>query len=298
MLLSIIIPVYNTPIKYIKECIESLIHITLPKDEYEVIMIDDGSTEKKVLHYIESINTESFTLFKKKNGGLSSARNYGISKSKGMYIYPLDSDDKICDEYSFFIDVLKEEKVELLYGNYYVFGTDNFKVVCPKFSRLRQLYDQNLLPACSFYKKEVWKKIGGYDESFKTIEDWDFWARCVIANVNFTQIDKCAYHYRVVLDGKSMIQTTMNLKESFLEKIRNKIPPLQLSKKELDSFVWEYATGFENKTAFNKIVNRYLEERLFDRDLQKKLLKLRVKYYKKKWYKLIYLFIGLFLPNK
>lgn len=298
MLLSVIIPVYNTPVEYIKECIESLVYVNLPNEEYEILMVDDGSTDKAVLEYIESINTKNFTLLRKENGGLGSARNWGISKAKGYYIYPLDSDDKLSNEYSFFLDIIKERKVDILYGNYYVFGTNTYKVVCPKFSRLRQLYDQNLLPVCSFFKKEVWGKVGGYDETFKTIQDWDFWARCVVANIPFTQIDKCAYHYRVVLDGKSMAQSMINSKGFYLEKLRDKIPPLQLSKEELDTFVWEYANGAENRDKFHEVIEKHIEENLFSKNLQKKLLTLRVKYYKTKWRKLPRFIADLLLPAK
>lgn len=91
MKLSIIVPVYNVG-NYITRCLNSILEQNL--DEYEVIIINDGSTdnsERKAREFCDK--HENFKLYTKENGGLSSARNYGLSKAKGEYIYFLDSDD-------------------------------------------------------------------------------------------------------------------------------------------------------------------------------------------------------------
>ena len=88
---SIIIPVYNTE-KYLDRCLSSVFNQTF--SDYEVIVVNDGSTdssEEIVNEYKD--NHSNLKYFYKKNGGLSSARNYGVSKSCGEYILFLDSDD-------------------------------------------------------------------------------------------------------------------------------------------------------------------------------------------------------------
>jgi len=90
---SIIIPIYNTE-KYLKECLDSVKNQTL--QEWECICVDDGSTDssKKIIEsYVEE--DERFQLICKENGGQSSARNVGIDRATGEYIYYLDSDDSI-----------------------------------------------------------------------------------------------------------------------------------------------------------------------------------------------------------
>lgn len=93
--LSIIVPMYNCE-NYIETCVDSLLNQELSLNEYEIIIIDDGSTdnsraivEKKYNNY-ENIRIISF-----KNGGQSYARNKGIENAKGKYIFFVDADDYI-----------------------------------------------------------------------------------------------------------------------------------------------------------------------------------------------------------
>lgn len=90
---SVIIPVYNVE-KYIEECLISVLNQTLK--EIEIICIDDGSTDD-TLRILNNLKEEDsrICIISQENKGLSSARNQGILKSKGQYIFYLDSDDKL-----------------------------------------------------------------------------------------------------------------------------------------------------------------------------------------------------------
>lgn len=90
-LISVIIPVYNSE-PYLMECIESVLNQTYYN--YEIILIDDGSTDKSPQlcdRYAE--NYKNIKVFHKTNGGASSARNHGLRYANGSYLYFLDSDD-------------------------------------------------------------------------------------------------------------------------------------------------------------------------------------------------------------
>ena len=90
---SVIVPVYNVE-KYISKCIESVKGQTLT--DFECLIIDDGTKDKSIEKAIEAIgNDERFKIYHKTNGGLSDARNYGIDKATGEYLFFLDSDDYI-----------------------------------------------------------------------------------------------------------------------------------------------------------------------------------------------------------
>jgi glycosyltransferase involved in cell wall biosynthesis len=95
-LISVIIPVYNIE-KYISKCLDSVLNQTLDRDKYEVIIIDDGSTDKSL--EICKQKTKGFDNAKiiehKKNKGLGPARNTGIKEAKGEYLYFIDGDDYI-----------------------------------------------------------------------------------------------------------------------------------------------------------------------------------------------------------
>lgn len=97
MFLSIIIPLYNTE-DYIEECLDSVLAASIPKEDYEVIVIDDGSTDgSKAL--VEAYQNKhagfNIKLHSQENRGLGAARNIGIEKAKGDYLYFLDSDDRL-----------------------------------------------------------------------------------------------------------------------------------------------------------------------------------------------------------
>ena len=92
-LISIIIPVYNVE-KYLRQCLDSVLSQTYTN--YEVIMVDDGSTDSSYDICLEySIKDSRFKSFQKENGGASSARNIGLDKADGKYVFFLDSDDWI-----------------------------------------------------------------------------------------------------------------------------------------------------------------------------------------------------------
>jgi glycosyltransferase involved in cell wall biosynthesis len=87
-MVSVIIPTYNRE-KYLEEAIVSVVNQTY--DNFEILVIDDGSK----LNYAETIcnKFEKCNYYYKNNGGLSSARNFGIKKARGNYIAFLDDDD-------------------------------------------------------------------------------------------------------------------------------------------------------------------------------------------------------------
>ena len=92
-LISIIIPIYNTE-EYLERCLDSIINQSYKN--LEIILVDDGSTDlsKEICNnYLKK--DKRIKYFKKENGGLSSARNYGIKKANGKYIGFVDSDDVI-----------------------------------------------------------------------------------------------------------------------------------------------------------------------------------------------------------
>lgn len=91
---SIIIPVFNTPEKYLRACIESIRNQT--EKDWEVIAVDDGS-EKECGDLLDKFASEDnrIRVFHKENQGVSSARNFGLKKTVGEFITFVDSDDTI-----------------------------------------------------------------------------------------------------------------------------------------------------------------------------------------------------------
>ena len=92
-LVSVIVPVYKVE-DYLRQCLDSIINQTYKN--LEIILVDDGSPDKCGEICGEYARNDSrITVYHKENGGLSDARNYGVSRSHGEYITFVDSDDVI-----------------------------------------------------------------------------------------------------------------------------------------------------------------------------------------------------------
>lgn len=115
--ISIIVPVYNCE-KYIFRCLKSIINQTYKN--LQIIVIDDGSTDS-TLKICEDIarNDCRIEIYSKENGGVSSARNFGLKKVKGDFISFVDADDFLeANMYSKMIYYLKDE--EIIVCNFYI----------------------------------------------------------------------------------------------------------------------------------------------------------------------------------
>lgn len=110
--LSIIVPMFNSE-KYIENLLANLLGF-FEKDNfnYQVILVDDGSTDKTILKVQEIIKNNSFfELYQCKHQGVSAARNFGISEARGKYITFVDSDDTL--NFSEFSKIKKKMKENL-----------------------------------------------------------------------------------------------------------------------------------------------------------------------------------------
>ena len=111
-LISIIVPVYNVE-NYLKKCIDSIIAQTY--HNLEIILVNDGSTDLSGQICNECAKRDSrIHVYYKENGGLSSARNFGIEKSNGDYIGFVDSDDYIAEDmYDFLLNEINRHDTDM-----------------------------------------------------------------------------------------------------------------------------------------------------------------------------------------
>jgi glycosyltransferase involved in cell wall biosynthesis len=98
MLLSVIIPVYNTE-SYLSRCFRSILDQGLDESDYEIVVINDGSSDNS-LAIIEAHAAEhrNIVIHSQANGGLGAARNEGIRRARGKYLYFVDSDDYVASQ--------------------------------------------------------------------------------------------------------------------------------------------------------------------------------------------------------
>lgn len=94
-MISVIVPIYNVE-KYINKCLDSLILQSFP--DVEFILVDDGSTDSSG-EIAESYDDKRFRVFHTHNCGLSGARNFGISQSRGEWLMFVDADDWVAPKF-------------------------------------------------------------------------------------------------------------------------------------------------------------------------------------------------------
>lgn len=115
--ISIIVSIYNVE-NYLEKCIKSLLNQDI--DDYEIILVNDGSKDNSVNICNKFVDKyDNIRLLNKENGGLSSARNYGLNKAKGKYVFFVDADDYIEDNcLGKIYSILEENELDILQINY------------------------------------------------------------------------------------------------------------------------------------------------------------------------------------
>ncbi len=166
--------------------------------DYEHIVVNDGSTDSDTIRILKEINDPRVRVIDQENTGLPGARNTGIRAAKGEYILPLDADDKIPPHA---LERLRAElkahpDVAMVYGNFQLFGLSDRLMQTGNFNTYRILF-ANYLPVCSMFRRSAWEGVGGYTESMKGFEDWEFWIKLVEKGHTFRKIDEVLYYHQV-----------------------------------------------------------------------------------------------------
>lgn len=194
--ISVIVPCYNQG-QYLSEAIDSVLAQTYTN--WECLIVNDGSidnTENIALQFQSKDPRISYHY--KTNGGLADARNYGIAKSKGDFILPIDADDKIAPGYlEKAIAFFENQEVKVVYCEAEYFGTKSGRWDLPDFS-LEQLAKGNMIFCTALFRKQDWQKVGGYNVNMKYgWEDWDFWISLLKNGGKAVKLNEVLFYYRV-----------------------------------------------------------------------------------------------------
>lgn len=120
--ISVIVPVYNAE-RFLSDCLESI--LAQDYSDWEAILVDDGSKDSSPALCDEFSKKDArVKVFHKENGGVSSARNFGLDKAMGEWVFFLDADDRM-KPYALSSMVAKSVDSELVFGGYEVFDERN-----------------------------------------------------------------------------------------------------------------------------------------------------------------------------
>lgn len=222
---SVIVPVYNTE-KYIEKCLNSI--LSQKNVEIEIIVVNDGSTDNsdKILKKFENEYPDKIKIFEKNNGGLSDARNFGISKATGDYICFVDSDDYIDEKLFETMEQYMIQEIELI--KYKCLRVDENgkhleKVGGPVFKKetgnqaFNILYGQDVLLETAWlylYKRDFFEKNNFFFPINKYHEDWAIVPFIIISAKSVVSTDFYGYYY---VQSQDSITRNNNS-----EKIRNR----------------------------------------------------------------------------
>ena len=252
-LVSIIIPCYNHGL-YILEAIDSVIHQTYTN--WEIIIINDGSTDSYTNKVIENISMDKVKIINTQNQGLSAARNIGIVNANADYIVLLDADNKLANT---FIDqamsIFGSTKVDIIYTDGFYFDGQVGDLIQEKVSMPKML-TRNLVDACSIFKKSVWQYLGGFNENMRYgWEDWDFWLSAIENGYYFFHVEKQLFYYRVLKNSMLHSIASEKNKRHILEQqlLRNHIMLYKKYFPEPLTLLRHYLWLEEEKQTFEKV---------------------------------------------
>lgn len=215
-LVSIIIPCYNQA-QYLDETLLSVLNQT--HVNWECIIVNDGSpdhTEEVAKKWVSK--DSRFKYLNKENGGLSSARNFGIENAKGDYLQFLDSDDFL-DEHKLELSLNELNKEEnkgkkVVISNFRMFA-DNSNITSIPYCKLTpdlfnfesllyQWDDSFSIPIhCGFFHVSLFDHLR-FSESLKAKEDWVMWVNLFHSDCKAAFIDKPLALYRRNVESMTM----------------------------------------------------------------------------------------------
>jgi glycosyltransferase involved in cell wall biosynthesis len=267
--ISVVIPAYNAE-RTILETVKSVQEQTF--QDFELIIINDGSNDR-TLNLLDIVEDSRLKVFSYKNGGLSVARNRGISRATGDYIAFLDADDLWTpDKLELQLQALQQNpKAGLAYSWTYFMDEQKQTVHLD-----RPLYFEgnvhadllvwNFLAHGSnpLIRKEVIDSVGNFNPDVSGAADWDYWLR-IAERWEFAAVHKPQIFYRLSSTSMSskvefMEQCQLDVLEQAFERADNKLKSL---KKKSKANVYIYSAQLYITRAANSDGIRKTFEKLY-----------------------------------
>ncbi len=220
-LVSVYIPTFNYG-RYIEQAIKSVLNQTYKN--WELIIINDGSTDKtdEIINKFE--NNERITIVKQENKGLTVTSNIALRLSKGKYIIRLDGDDYF-DENALLVTTNYMElnpDIDLVYPDYYLIDEAGEIISIERRDKVNsdiELLDMPAHGAGTMFKRKVLLELGGYNEEIRCQDGYDIWIR-FIQNYKTGNINLPLFYYRqhennLTKNKKTILETRQFIKNKY-----------------------------------------------------------------------------------
>ena len=196
-IVSFVITYYNIPVSMLRECIESILSLSLSDSEREIILIDDGSDISPLNEMMDF--RDKVLYLRERNRGLSEARNIGIDLCHGEYIQFVDADDCLIRAgYEHCLDIVRYQHPDLVMFNLSREGTEidtPYLFDGPMTGSEFMKHNNLRASACGY----IFKKKMLIDLRFTPNllhEDEEFTPQIVVRAETLYSTDTCAYYYR------------------------------------------------------------------------------------------------------
>lgn len=211
MKLSIVVPVYNVE-AFLKKCVDSLLAQDLPREDYEIILVDDGSTDGSgALCDAFAVEHGNIHVIHQQNRGLSGARNTGIAEAKGEYIQFVDSDDYLCPNVlGGLVKIMDDKSLDILRFNYQNVNMDGEVFEPNKYVKPFVDYSDEVCNGEAFLNERLgyacyawqflvkasilWKEGNGFKEGIY-FEDVEWTPRILLQARRVASTDTIVYNY-------------------------------------------------------------------------------------------------------
>lgn len=200
---TVLMAAYNVE-QYIADAIQSVLAQTF--SDFELLVVDDGATDRTAaIAETFAARDSRVHLLRKTNGGLSSARNAALRQSTAPIIAILDSDDLWEPRFleAQLAILAKRPDVDVVTGNARNLGGSAhgrparpFPDTRPEPSLLEILADEEAIFIMSVFRRRVYEIVGGFDETMRSNEDYDYWIRAAIAGCRFARNEQPLGWYR------------------------------------------------------------------------------------------------------
>ena len=212
-LISIVMPVYNTPAEYLKACIDSVLKQTYP--HWELCIADDKSTQhhvRQLLSRYQRIDKRIKVNYRTENGHISKASNSALELATGEYIALLDHDDVLPAHALFYVAEVINQKPEsqIIYSD-----EDKIDEYGNRFEPHFKsdwnpdlFFSQNYVSHLGVYRRDIIQKIKGFRVGVEGSQDQDLLLRCLphTQHENIVHIPKVLYHWRA-LQGSTALDS-------------------------------------------------------------------------------------------
>src|SRR5574344_150619 len=203
-LISFVIPCYNPEEKYLKECIDSLLHQTY--QNFEICIADDCSPKeyvKKVLKEYEKLDKRIKVFYREKNGNISAATNSAIEIAKGEFIALVDNDDILMPNalYEVVYALNQNNKIDLIYSDEDKLDLKGRRCL-PHFKgdwSPDTLLSMNYITHFAVLRTRIVNKIGGFRTKCDGAQDYDMFLRFTEQTTGdkIYHISKILYNWRM-----------------------------------------------------------------------------------------------------